>query len=227
MVRSCEPNIERLIAAFRREKLDRIPNFEEVIGPRTVQHVLGKQGLHNFTLSPPDAVELIRRTDQDAVMTSCGAVPQVEGGLICSPEDIERWYPEPPAVSRASLLPFVEAIEGTSIGLCVGLFAPFFSSFMAMGPTPIQDLLQNLYEDLPFVEALMDKQLEMQMKIVETIADLPISFFFLADDTCDANGYMCSQVLMEEIWVLRMERLVRLVQQKGVPIQYHCCGKCD
>ena len=32
---------------------------------------------------------------------------------------------------------------------------------------------------------------------------------------------------MREIWIPGIEKLVRLTQEKGVPVVWHCCGKLD
>lgn len=221
-----QPNVERLLAACRREKLDRVPNFEEHIDTTLVSRILGKEAAHSNDLAPDDAVELARRTHQDAIWLQV-VEDLPPWGTVCSMSDIDSWQPNDPIVHRDRIIPYCRALEGTSVGLCVGIFGPFMQSYMAMGPTPIEDFLVNLYEDRELVETVMERQLEAQTKLVEAIMELPIDIFYVADDTCDDNGFMCSPETMNEIWVPRMERLVGLIKQKGVPIQWHCCGKLD
>ena len=222
--RLAEPNIDRLIAAFRREKLDRVPNFEDIVMQPMCRHVLGKpvDGC-NRQLPPDDAIEFVRRTSQDAVMLAGDAWPYVEGDF-CDWADIDRFTPPDPAEMRRHVLPYCEAVKDTNIGVGLNLVGPFFTTYMEVGPIQIQSFMLKLYDDLPFIERLMDRQLEMQMKIVEAVLDLPIDFFILADDTCDNWGFMCSPQIMQQIWVPRITKLIELVKQKGAPIQWHCCG---
>ena len=64
-----KPNIDRLLAVMRRQKADRVPNFEDIITERVVNAVLRKKtGCSNRDLSIRDAMELAQRTGQDAVM---------------------------------------------------------------------------------------------------------------------------------------------------------------
>ncbi|MFA4944186.1 MAG: uroporphyrinogen decarboxylase family protein [Lentisphaeria bacterium] len=51
------PNINRLLAAFRRQKLDRVPNFEVWIGPRSIAHCLGRASYDlDFWTMPPAVI---------------------------------------------------------------------------------------------------------------------------------------------------------------------------
>lgn len=56
-----ESNIERLLAIFNRKKLDRVPNFEEIIGKNQIEVIL-KREVPGCTrdLSPNDYVDLAR-----------------------------------------------------------------------------------------------------------------------------------------------------------------------
>lgn len=62
-----EPNIERLLAPFRREKLDRVPNFEEHVNARLVSQLPGKEAVDSQMLPPADAMQYTRRTGQDVI----------------------------------------------------------------------------------------------------------------------------------------------------------------
>ena len=222
-----EPNIDRLLAALRREKLDRVPNFEDIVMPTVVDRILGANlEVSNRQLPPDKAIEFARRTSQDAIMLALDVWPSVEGSF-CDWPDLDRWTPPDPAEARRAILPYCKALEGTAIGMGANICGPFFVSYMQTGPTEIQDFMLKLYDDRPFVERVMDMQLEHQMRAVEAVLDLPISFFIIADDTCDNKGFMCSAEMMDQIWAPRIRKLVDLVKQKGAPIQWHCCGKVD
>ena len=38
-----KPDINRLLAAMAREKLDRVPNFEDIVDPKVTGHIMGIQ----------------------------------------------------------------------------------------------------------------------------------------------------------------------------------------
>jgi len=220
------PNIERLVGAMRRQKTDRVPNFEDMIMARGTSAILGKPCSDNRSLPIEDAIELARRTGQDAVMRMGDSLPYVEG-LFCDWSDIERWRPPDYSDFRTTLEGDCRALAGTGIGLGLNLCGPFFIMYLAAGPVPIQSFMLKLHDDLPFVERLLDLQLRDQMRKLEMVMDLPISFFSIADDTCDNKGFMCHPDLMDRVWAPRIKKLVDLVQQKHVPVHWHCCGKLD
>lgn len=221
-----KPDINRLVGAMRREKVDAVPNYEDTIDPCVASAILGKPCSASHDLPIQDAIELARRTGQDAITRPGGVYPHVEGGF-CDWPDIERWQQDDYTQFRKGLEADLRELEGTGIGLGVMLAGPFFSTYFGVGPTQIQDFMLKLYDDLPFVERLLDLQLQDQMRKLEAVMDLPISFFGISDDTCDNKGYMCSPDLMDRIWAPRIKKLVDLARQKDVPIQWHCCGKVD
>ena len=221
-----QPNIERPISACHRQKLDRVPNWEEWVDKKIVSYILDKDAPDSCDLNPDDAVEFAFRTYQDAIWLHFG-IQMGDNGTICSFEDIDKWQSPEPVEFRNRILQYCKALENTSIGLSVGIFGPFMQTFMAMGPVPIQSFFLNLYDNSELVEYMLDKHTEANLKLIDTIIDSPIDFFYLADDICDANGYMCSPDIMHKLWVPRMEKVVNALKQKGVPIMWHCCGKLD
>lgn len=221
-----KPNIERLAAAMRHQKMDRVPHFEDVIDPAMTGHILGKPApLGSAALSAGDALMLAQRTCQDAVTFIAG--PSIPFGSIRTEADLDGWAPPDPSGVRAQAREFCRELQGTGVGVNAIIWGPFMIAYLAMGPTPIQDFLLKVYEDRAFVERVLERSLEAQLGALDAILDLPIDIIEIADDTCDSNGFICSEPLMEELWVPRIEKIVRLAKQKGAPIQWHCCGKVD
>ena len=234
-----DPNIERLIAAFKRKKHDRVPHFEIVIDPKMTQSILGLQGkkedpdkiINSLTITPEEKIELAKKTSQDAIVIDLTwaffNTKENVAGTICSEEDIDRFdYPDL-AEYRKNLIEHIEKTKGTNIGVCVFIFMPFFVTFYLMGPIPIQSFMMNLIDNLEFVERVMDIHLEQQMRIFESIMDLPFSFIYVGDDICGSNGLLASPGLMEKIWVSRYKKFMKLLRKPKVPIEFHCCGKLD
>lgn len=223
-----EPNVDRLVAALNGQKLDRVPNFEVLIDPEPVRYILDwdERRCKSFHLDPGEAVELARRTSQDAIM-----VPMdywgAGMGKIASRDDLERIDPPDVAAMRARAVAALDATRGTNIGVIAHTTAPFFSAYTTMGPVPIQSFMLNLYDDLPFVERLMDTHLAWQMNILESIIDLPFAGIYVADDVAGTDGYLVSPRMMDQLWVPRLARLIKLARKPGIPILFHCCGKLD
>lgn len=229
------PDVARLLAAFQRRKYDRVPNFEVVVMPAMVRYIMGwpDDGEHEIAswgLAPSDAVEYAKRTCQDAIFCATSwwlGIGFDERGSVCSWEDIDRITPPDPNEYRQKVMTYLSAVAGTNIGVCITITAPFMPVYMAVGPIPIQSFMLKLYDDLPFIERLMDIQQRHQIEILEAIADLPVSFVYMDDDTCSSTGYFASPRMMEQIWRPRTERLVTLVKRMRLPIIWHCCGKLD
>jgi uroporphyrinogen decarboxylase len=226
------PNVERLLAAFQKKQHDRVPNFEVLVDPAMMRHIMGwsdvlDRGKNSGSLSAAEAVEYAKRTCQDAIPCWTSAGLSKHWGTICSWEDIEKIAPPDPNKFREKVESYLAAVAGTNIGVWVTINCPFHRTFMAVGPVPIQSFMLKVYDDLPFVEHLMDLGQQYQIEILEAIADLPVSFVYMDDDVCTSSGYFISPRMMDSIWVPRAERLVGLVKRMGVPIIWHCCGKLD
>jgi uroporphyrinogen decarboxylase len=224
-----KPNIERLVAAMRGEKTDRVPNFEDIVMEPTVNAVLGKTGCPtNRTLPVEDAIEFARRTGQDAIMRMGDAAARPEDGRqILNWADFECCKEPDIAAFRQGLQHDFDTLEGTGIGLGLNLSGPFFTTYRSVGEIEIQDFMIMLYDDLPLIEAVMDKQVDYSLRRLEAVIDLPIDFFSIADDTCDDNGFMCNPDMMATLWAPRIKKIVDLAKQKGIPVCWHCCGKLD
>ena len=230
------PNVERLSAAFLRQKHDRVPNFEVLVDPAVIRHIMGwpdddeEHVANSWRLSPTDKVEYAKRTCQDAVICLTSwwlGFDFDQRASLCSWDDIEKIVPPDPNEYRRLVEAHLDAVAGTDIGICVTVTPAFTPVYMAVGPVPIQSFMLLLYDDLPFIERLMDIHQQYQIEILEAILDLPVSFVYMDDDVCSMTGYFCSPQIMERLWVPRTERLVNVAHRMGVPIIWHCCGKLD
>jgi len=227
----CEPDIGRLLAAFELRKHDRVPHFD-FIDPVNVSKILGRSlGLcaRNDALGGPDAVRVAQATGMDFILASVQYWPGVanETGKVCGWADLEKVGDANPEWARARVREFVTACRGTKLGVGVDIAGPFFSTYMSMGPVAIQSFMLALHDDRALVERMMDIQVEAQIRRLEAIAGLPVSFVEIADDVCDNNGFMIAPALMDELWAPRFEKTLRAAQSLGVPVMCHCCGKLD
>jgi len=226
-----EPDIERLLAAFARRKHDRVPHFD-FIDPGNVGAILGRDPAkcaRNDALSGADAVRVAKATCMDFVLVSIQFWPgtTTPSGLVNGWADLPAVRPVDTAAARWKVQDFLAASKGTKLGVGIDVAGPFFSTYMSMGPVPIQSFMLALHDDRALVEELMDLQVERQIERVAAIADLPIAFVEIADDVCDNHGFMVEPALMETLWVPRYLSVLRACQALGVPVMSHCCGKLD
>lgn len=225
---SDDPDITRLLAAFSGKRPDRVPHFEISIEAAGVAGIMGwprDKGIHSRYLPPALALEFARRTRQDAIVVCVDAY--FGEGLVATEADLERLPRFDPDGCRRGLQAYLDAARGTNIGVAAHMCGPFFVSYMAMGPVPIQSFLLNLYDNPALVERLMELQAARQLAIWEAIRDLPLAFAIVADDVAMTSGFFCPPALLHRLWVPRARRLARAVKAAGKPLLWHCCGKLD
>ena len=221
-----EPNIDRLLAAFRGGRLNRIPNFEILMDPRIVSLILDwplEKSCNSFGLSPLDYVELSRRTAQDAIVVNLNVWAGGMGELT-SIEQLEAVRPPDVNSFRTTAQRAFEAVSGTNLGVIAHAGGPLFSSYCVTGPTAIESFMLNLYDNPEFVARMMDWHTEWQLAIVEAVRDLPFAALYVADDLCDNTGLLFPPAVIRELWEPRIARLTAFVRQMKVPLWFHCCG---
>ena len=54
--------------------------------------------------------------------------------------------------------------------------------------------------------------------------DTGIDFLYLADDIAFKSGPFVKKDILEELWLPRIKRLVRLGKDANLPIMFHSCG---
>jgi uroporphyrinogen-III decarboxylase len=222
------PNVDRLLAAFRHERADRVPNFEIIIDNKATRHILGMpaegERVTLWTLSPRDAVRLVTAVGQDAIPCSMTWGVEKEGSILTH-EDADRLVPPDPRLARAKLQSYLDAVRGTRIGVCARLSGPLTLTYMALGPVPIESFMYLLYDNRSLVERMMDMFLDYHLRLIDTIKDLPYHFYYIGDDLSSSTGPMISPKIIAELWAPRTERLIRAALDTGRPILFHCCGQ--
>jgi len=221
------PNIDRLMAALHQEKADRIPNFDVMFNARFCQHILGPSSGEDvfWNMAPENAVKLVQAIGQDAIMCVT-APPMPPEGSIQSLDDLRDYLATDidREAYRSKMKAFLAAAKGTGIGVMARLTGPLVISYMGSGPIPIQSFMLHLYDNPEMVSAFMDRVIELDMQIIDALADLPFDFYYIGDDVADNNGFMISPTTMKEIWVPRYKKIIDAVHEKGKPIMNHCCG---
>ena len=222
-----EPNVDRLLAALNRRRLDRAPNFEILIDNRSTRHILGhapdgpRETL--WTLPPAEALRLVQAVGQDALPCSLTWGAEMDGSILTH-EDADRLVSPDPRAAREKLQACLAAVEGSRVGVCARLSGPMTLAYMALGPVPIQSFMYLLYDNRGLVARLMDLFLDYHLRLIGAIKDLPYHFYYIGDDISSTTGPLISPKDLAELWAPRTERLVRAALDTGRPVIFHCCG---
>lgn len=246
-----KPNKERIVAALTGKPHDRVPHFEVAIEDEVVKAILGRdagstlaasRGVSDsayFTLpmDPHDYIDIVNYTGQDVIgfeslwmpvkyKDEKGDMHLINDGRIKDIEDFDKviWptWEDDFAPRKKSFDMYNKAIEGTDIGLFFLTGAIFQSSYEFLGG--FEDFLVSIYTNREFVEALMDKCVDFYLKIIDMALDAGLTFLFLADDIAFKQGTLVEPGLFKELWLPRMQKLVKPARDAGVPIMFHSCG---
>ncbi|NLF31855.1 MAG: hypothetical protein GX591_13330 [Planctomycetes bacterium] len=217
-------NIDRLLAAFAHQKLDRVPNFEILIDPRSVSHILGRRTTDTlWTLPPADARRVAETVGQDAIACSLTWMHSPQGSVLTE-ADADRIVVPDPAGARAKVKAYLDALAGGRVGLCARLSSPLTLTYMTTAPVPIESFMMLLYDDRPLIERLMDLYLDYHLRVIEAVCDLPYHFYYIGDDLSSTTGPLISPAMLAELWAPRAARLVKAALATGRPVLFHCCG---
>jgi uroporphyrinogen-III decarboxylase len=217
------PDIERLLAAFRHEPTETVPNFEIVIDPRSLSHLLGVPTTGNlWNVSPAQRVAAATAVGQDAI--PCPLHAGIPDGSVCSEADVEALtFPEP-GEARRRVQACLDAVSGTGIGVCTCITGPLTAAYMAWGPVPIESFMYLLYDDKPLAARLMDRFVEHYTAVLDAVADLPFHFHYIGDDVGGSAGPMIGPRQLDTLWAPRARRLVDTAHDSAKPVMFHCCG---
>ncbi len=246
-----DPDIERLLAAFRIHKADRVPHWELEILPPTLEYLLGRRvpyldfdqllpadqevfwtttgrpymGATSWALEPADCLELYQRWPNDAMGVACyymGTWGARERGSIRGWEDLGKLRRPTPVDDRRRLVQeYIRQASGTTVGVAPVLFGPLMLAYEALG---VDGLAYKVYDDRKFVVHLLDHFTKDARAMTEAVDDLDIDYLYFADDVADNNGPFLHPKMMEELWLPRVAYIVEPIKARGVPIAFHCCG---
>jgi len=218
-----DPDIGRLLAAFHNEKLDRTPNFEAAMEPRNVSRILGRTTDKNLgELPPEERLKVIEAIGQDAI--PCNLRFDIEYGSVEKLSDMAQFTFCNPEKGYHELKACCDAVRKSGAGVYCALNSVLTPTYMVIGPVPIESFMYKVVDDRELVERLMDTFLENDLKLIDTIKDLPFDFFYIGDDVSYTGGTMISPDLLDELWVPRMKTIIDAARATGRPVLFHCCG---
>lgn len=246
-----KPNKERILAALRGEKTDRVPHWEVAIEDKVCKGILGREvgstlaaarGASDETfvnppMDPKDYIEICNWNGMDVIGFEAlwapfkykdekGDLHIVNDGRIKSFEDLEKivlpdW--ELDFAPRKKYFDiYNEAIKGTNIGTFILTGTIFQTCYQFL--VGFEDFFALAYEETEFIEYLMDKCLDYYMKVIEIAIDSGVTFINLGDDIAFGGGVFMNPVKFKEMWLPRYKKMINLCKQADVPVLFHSCG---
>ncbi|MDX9979452.1 MAG: uroporphyrinogen decarboxylase family protein [Lentisphaeria bacterium] len=229
---------ERVLAAIRRQPVDRVPVVEFLIDPRVAAKAVPG------CLDPADCMD---RLGMDAV--ACGAkFQQVEErgpefwvdewgvlyqrgpealdhpiqGPIATWDDLRRYNPpDPAAPHRLGALPdLVRRYKGRRAILFHQRAAFMWSAYLH----GIDTLLMDLLLEPEFTCALMDMVLETNLALVRRAIRAGAEVIVLGDDYASNHGPMMSPALFEAMILPRLKKMVDTIHEEGALAVKHSDG---
>ena len=250
-----EPDVARLIAQIRGQKVDRVPNLENLVDDSHVEKILGRyagntlafggdpaKGASEATGRPmhaKDFVEFNRATGQDVLVIEAIWTPfkkrTAEGKVVQITDRCIKTRPEWEQVIRpgeadiADKMQYVreykEAVKGTRQGVAM-LFGSFMQTLYEF-VVGLTDFMMMCIEDREFVEEMFDVSAAYLEKLVEAAVAEKIDVLYFADDFAWKQGLFLPPKLFKEIWFPRAERILAPALRAGLPIMFHSDGKID
>lgn len=246
-----KPDKERIRAALVGKYTDRVPHFEVAIEDKVVEAILGRnvgstlaasRGASDDTffappMDPHDYIEIVNYTGQDVIgfeslwtpvkyKDERGNLHIVNDGRIKNFEDLEKailpnWELDL-APRKKYFDMYKKATEGTGVGMFYLTGAIFQSSYQFLGG--FNDFFINVYTNREFAERLLDICVDFYLHAIDIALDAGITFLFLGDDIAFKQGTFLEPGLFKELWLPRMQKLVKPAKEAGVPVMFHSCG---
>ncbi|UCF38232.1 MAG: hypothetical protein JSU96_05110, partial [Acidobacteriota bacterium] len=244
------PNVNRLLKVLQHRQADRLPHLEFQITSQSIfEYVLGRAlgygnnadaSVSDQAISPKDHVEFARRIGMDAVTCNFSWRPnnvfqkspdgteKYIGGSVKTWTDLDHLDSPPSRADQLSTLErYLQAAQGTGVGVVASFTSFFDSAMLAVG---MSDALDLFHSDRRFLETLMDILLEHQEKVVRAVCDRfaeDLAFISISDHVANDAGLIIDPDMFGEIFPDRMQRLVSPAKEHGKPVVMNAGGRIE
>lgn len=229
---------ERVYAALRGEKPDRVPVVEFVIDPGVMHAAVPEardvaDGMDRLEMDAVSCgVEFARVEDRDdgTWLDEWGVVYKSGSEVVAHPlagpietlDDLQAYQPpDPHAGGRLGVLPdLVRRYKGKRAILFHQRAAFMWSAYL-MG---IDRLLMAMAAEPELVEALLDRVLEVNLAVARRAVDAGAEVIVLGDDYAHNAGPMFSPAMFRSLVLPRLTRMVRTIHEAGALCVKHSDG---
>jgi uroporphyrinogen decarboxylase len=232
------PDKNRILAAFSREKSDRVPTFEVLVDEPTVSHVLGREVPGGHTLAnidPSDYLEFAKHIGQDVIgmcfydnpfhyIDESGNARKLDFP-IKSRADLDRLLPVNDSHMEhlfTLLRRYEDVVKGTNVGL-FALTASFFTDAYN-SIFGFDNFMYTLYDDLDLIDEILERLTVYFVAQVKRLMEYDLTFLYIGDDIAHKSTTLIDPDVMRSIWLPRMRRIMAPAVEKGLPILFHSDG---
>jgi uroporphyrinogen decarboxylase len=150
------------------------------------------------------------------------AVALDQKGRVRDRDSLSMFPTAPPVPAMIEAVDhYLDYFKDTSIGIGIVCRSVFCNTYETLG---MENFLYKLYDDIGFVEEVMDRFLAYSLEIANAVSEKPIDVFFLDDDIAINSGLLVSRQLLDNLWVPRTSQLLEPLHKRGIPVVMHCCG---
>lgn len=243
-----DPDFERLLSALALRVADRVPVLEfwpmsgrilEFVLQRPLGYAIGSamEGRTDSVLIE-DLLEFSTRVGMDAVgadfvwwpgqvfQKSADGAGHYVDGRVKERDDIARMErPEDLGVQCERYHEYRELAKGTGVGIYPRVSAFFNPAYLAVG---LIDFWYKVHDDLSFIELLMDRLFERQMRVMERVCALEgVRFLQIDDDIAYGAGLFLKPDLFMRLYFERMKLFLKPAKERNILVAYHTDGKLD
>lgn len=244
------PDIERLLAALRRECVEPVPFFE-INAPctRAFYRAVGLDYDPNADVAVLDAVQAVCMARLGFDFTHLNfrnvfdfpvgerkavAAPEIErDGLrrfftadlapITSWEEFDQYpWPDPEHIDFSRVATVKRQLPD-GMGLCAHLFGPFETLIALLG---YEEIAYVLYDQPDLFRATADRIGEILLRYTERFMACPeVDFAWMGEDMGHRSGLLLSPAVLRAHVFPWHRRIVAVVHASGRPVVLHSCGQ--
>ena len=231
---------ERVMASLRHTQPDKVPYHLDFTVPARAA-MAAWYGDPDFEASLGNCLAVVdtepqgswRRLDGDVWADQFGVqwdrTIDKDIGTVCNvaltPDNL-RTYEFPDPEDPAGFEGWKEAIAGRGDAFVVANlgFSLFERAWTLAG---METVLMAMADDKGFVNALLDRILDFNLKVIEKACSYPIDAMRFGDDWGHQRGLIMGRALWKELIGPRVKRMYGLARSRGKRVFIHSCGKVD
>jgi hypothetical protein len=254
---SGKPDKRRLIATYRGEPTDRVPNFEVLIEDHHITRILGRSAGDTLGVGgevakgasageavrrpmyPQDYLEVCRVIGQDCICLECmwtpirqrcadGSLKSLFDKSLKSRSDLARVvWPGEQDLQRT--LGYLREYVQAARGTGIGVVLGGASMFQTLYEFVIglHDCLILSVEDPGFLAELMERSADYYEVLFRRAVAEGVDILLLGDDFAFNGGLFMPLATFERLWRPAYERIMAPALEAGLPIKFHSDGKLD
>lgn len=230
------PDKRRYLNALNRIEQADVPFVETEADFTVVENVLGRSVgpvRRSYDLPAADYIEFIRRTGMDMAYLT---VPWRLGRRESPDASGRRRYVDGTMKTMAALRDLkdpgdddirrrldemIPALQGTGIGTFYNHWNTPAQVSTAIG---YQDYYTAVLTEPEFVREFFKRVDEIVVRRLEVILTYPLDAHLIYHGLAMSSGQVMSDELLEEFEFPYLERNVRIIRAKGIPVSFHCDG---